>query len=113
VGYVRLHDLERDRVFFEARDELYRLEALAGFQLEVKVSMAIKTPGSFIHDQDDQDAPSNVEVFKIDDTNYDGDIEMDEGWYWWYCFPGCLPDSEPMGPFGTYQEAVASAKEDQ
>ena len=18
------------------------------------------------------------------------------GWFYWYCFPGCLPDSEPM-----------------
>ena len=28
------------------------------------------------------------------------------GWYWWSCFPGCLPDSAPLGPFETQQEAV-------
>ena len=29
-------------------------------------------------------------------------------YYYWYCFPGCLPDSEPIGPFenerNLYQE---------
>jgi hypothetical protein len=33
------------------------------------------------------------------------------GWYWWSCFPGCLPDSEPMGPFETEAEAIADATE--
>lgn len=28
------------------------------------------------------------------------------GWYYWYCFPGCLPDSEPNGPFATEQDAI-------
>lgn len=21
------------------------------------------------------------------------------GWYYWFCYPGCMPDSEPYGPF--------------
>lgn len=33
------------------------------------------------------------------------------GWYWWACFPGCLPDSEPFGPFPTEAEALADAQE--
>ena len=32
------------------------------------------------------------------------------GWYWWACFPGCLPDSEPVGPFNTEAEALADAQ---
>lgn len=32
------------------------------------------------------------------------------GWYWWACFPGCLPDSDPMGPFATEAEALADAQ---
>jgi hypothetical protein len=32
------------------------------------------------------------------------------GWYWWSCFPGCLPDSEPVGPFDTEAEALADAQ---
>jgi len=26
------------------------------------------------------------------------------GWYYWYCQPGCLPDSGPIGPFATEAE---------
>ena len=33
------------------------------------------------------------------------------GWYWWACFPGCLPDSDPFGPFETEQEALADAQD--
>lgn len=34
------------------------------------------------------------------------------GWYWWTCFPGCLPDSEPSGPFKSEAEALADAQGD-
>ena len=34
------------------------------------------------------------------------------GWYWWTCLPGCLPDSEPIGPFDTEAEALADAQQD-
>lgn len=34
------------------------------------------------------------------------------GWYYWYCFPGCMPDSDPVGPFGSYDDAAAEAKDD-
>lgn len=33
-----------------------------------------------------------------------------EGWYYWFCFPGCLPDSDPVGPFATKQEALEDAR---
>jgi len=33
------------------------------------------------------------------------------GWYWRSCFPGCLPDSDPVGPFETEAEALADARE--
>jgi len=36
--------------------------------------------------------------------------EEDEGWFWWTCIPGCLPDSDPMGPFATEQEAEHDAR---
>jgi hypothetical protein len=31
------------------------------------------------------------------------------GWYWQACYPGCLPDSDPIGPFPTEEEAMADA----
>ena len=36
----------------------------------------------------------------------------DPGWYWWACFPGCMPDGDPMGPFATEAEAIADAQEE-
>lgn len=32
-----------------------------------------------------------------------------EGWYWWTCVPGCLPDSDPSGPFPTERKAARDA----
>lgn len=34
-----------------------------------------------------------------------------KGWYWWSCFPGCLPASDPHGPFDTEDEALTDARE--
>lgn len=45
----------------------------------------------------------------------DGEPDMTElaGWYWWACFPGCMPDGDgsPSGPFDTQTEAIADAQE--
>ena len=32
------------------------------------------------------------------------------GWFWWSCFPGCMPDSSAIGPFTTREEALADAQ---
>jgi hypothetical protein len=34
------------------------------------------------------------------------------GWYYWFCFPGCMPDGEPVGPFETEEAAVADFTDD-
>ena len=44
-------------------------------------------------------------------TDGDGDLMM-PGWYYWCCFPGCLPDSEPCGPYASEQEAIDAAREE-
>jgi len=31
------------------------------------------------------------------------------GWYWWACSPGCMPDSDPIGPFRTSADAYRDA----
>jgi hypothetical protein len=47
-----------------------------------------------------------------DSVWYDDDGDWREsGWYWWPCFPGCLPDSDPSGPFDTEELAIADARE--
>ena len=56
----------------------------------------------------------DVEVFHSDDCFFEpGDDAMNSapGWYWWSCFPGCLPDSEPIGPFETEAAALADAQD--
>ena len=32
------------------------------------------------------------------------------GWFYWFCFPGCLPDRAPIGPFSTRKESVDASR---
>lgn len=42
----------------------------------------------------------------------DGDGEpMPSGWYYWHCFPGCMPEGDPIGPYETEAAAVAAARD--
>lgn len=34
---------------------------------------------------------------------------MNSGWFWWACFPGCMPDGEACGPFASEDEALENA----
>lgn len=56
---------------------------------------------------------SHCEIFKPDDKTlalWSKEFGFDEpGWYWWSCFPGCLPDSEPCGPFDSKSAAAFDA----
>lgn len=48
------------------------------------------------------------------DAMFDAIIENEQitgGWFYWYCFPGCMPDSSAFGPFTTRAEALADAQE--
>jgi hypothetical protein len=33
------------------------------------------------------------------------------GWYWQACFPGCLPDGDPVGPYKTERDAQDDAQD--
>lgn len=33
------------------------------------------------------------------------------GWFFWFCFPGCMADSEAVGPYDTEADALAAARE--
>jgi len=55
----------------------------------------------------------DVEVFHL--TAADGIVNeegepLPTGYYWWSCFPGCMPEGEPTGPFDTYTQALADAR---
>ena len=68
----------------------------------------------------DPHALPDVEVFYVSQTevNYnlenldhaDEDVMTEAGWYWWTCSPGCLPDSDPIGPFKTKKLAIENAQ---
>jgi hypothetical protein len=34
------------------------------------------------------------------------------GWYYWYCLPGCMPDSDPLGPYETAEEAIKACQDE-
>ena len=46
------------------------------------------------------------EVFYVAPNDKD---QQEPGWYWWACFPGCMPDSDPFGPFESEDEACEDA----
>jgi hypothetical protein len=58
----------------------------------------------------------DVEVFEVAKTGTPWETEdgerLEPGWYWWTCLPGCMPDSEPDGPYTTEDEAIAASRDD-
>jgi hypothetical protein len=57
----------------------------------------------------------DIEIFWVGPgcayRNEEGEL-LPEGYYWWSCFPGCLPDGDPIGPFETEEEALHDAQSD-
>jgi len=64
--------------------------------------------------------PDGVEIFEMtyeqildlpaaDQKQYMVDGIRTPGWYWWYCQPGCLPTSDPVGPFDARYWALKDA----
>jgi hypothetical protein len=39
--------------------------------------------------------------------------DIKTGWFYWYCFPGCLPEGDPIGPFETEDAAIGDMRERQ
>jgi hypothetical protein len=58
----------------------------------------------------------DCEVFHLKESetaDYMPDGEgLEGGFFWHFCFPGCLPDSEPFGPYKTEQEALADCRKE-
>ncbi len=66
--------------------------------------------------ESDEHALPDIECFYNDEHRPDhirgeeGE-RMPSGYYYWYCFPGCLPDSEAYGPFDTEELAIKDAQD--
>jgi|TARA_R110000824_G_C14916471_1_gene647231 hypothetical protein len=68
------------------------------------------------HADETQKPYGAFEIFFMDNWPDGGDheeewVEFEPGWYWYACSPGCLPDSDPTGPFASSQQAHHDADE--
>lgn len=60
--------------------------------------------------------PPDVETFYVSDSEgammdiVTGEC-LEKGWYFWFCLPGCLPDSEPYGSFVSEEQAIHACRE--
>lgn len=60
-------------------------------------------------DANDPHRLPNIEVFHSSDY-WENE---EEGFYYWPCFPGCIPDAEAIGPFPTLEAAVEAAQSEE
>jgi hypothetical protein len=58
------------------------------------------------------DAPDDMNDDALDRFKRESAEDDLAGYYYWFCFPGCLPESEPSGPYASEQEAIAAAREE-
>lgn len=67
--------------------------------------------------ESDPQALPDLEVFRISESDAkdfsgEDDEPREPGWYYWYCFPGCMPDSDPYGPYSSEQAALTAAQDE-
>jgi hypothetical protein len=69
------------------------------------------------HAEETQEPYGSFEVFWMDKPSYpdeeteEAGEQLDAGWYWAAGSPGCLWDSEPVGPFASSMQAHKDADE--
>jgi hypothetical protein len=51
----------------------------------------------------------SFEVFEVQPYD-EHSTQFEPGWYWHACFPGCLADGEPSGPFDSEHDAIEDAR---
>ena len=56
--------------------------------------------------------PVSGEIELFSDLTHPDCTPDGKGWFYWYCFPGCLPDTEAVGPFDTSEEAATDASDE-
>ncbi len=63
---------------------------------------------------EDGEEYGSFEVFCMDESYpvEPGVEPWEPGYYWQACFPGCLPDGEPVGPFDSEDEAIEAARDE-
>lgn len=58
------------------------------------------------------DPSRETDIYSLPDVEiwYTQKVYKESGFYYAYGFPGCLHDSDPVGPFNTEQEALEDAR---
>jgi hypothetical protein len=87
-------------------DEQYALPDIETWhdQIAESVCCNIDVPRSYADACDRQPCPScNLEAI--------WQTTPRSGWFYWSCFPGCLPDSDPAGPYASEQMAIDAARQ--
>ena len=55
----------------------------------------------------------DAEVFYAEEGElWSDNLPRHKGWYYWYCFRGCLP-GDPFGPFDSKQAAIDDARDNE
>ena len=64
---------------------------------------------------DEPHALPNMEVFEIKEDSFaigwKGKLWV-KGWYYYACFPGCLPDGPASGPYDTEDDAKVACMDE-
>lgn len=78
-----------------------------------------------LEEEAESEALQNIEFMEMSEADirgygkesvwYDEQNEtfLEPGFYYWFCFPGCLPESGPHGPFTSEDEARNDIKSNQ
>ena len=65
---------------------------------------------AFYADQDD--CQQYMENWRLEEPRGDDEESpYTPGWYYWACFPGCMPDSDPIGPYESEELAEQAARD--
>lgn len=57
-------------------------------------------------------AESDSVWYEMMSNDRNADADSLAGYYYWLCFPNCLPDGDPVGPFSSESAALAAAREE-
>lgn len=84
---------------------VYELTSLEAAELmEEEIWEAMRTPRFRLASMNSR-AREDLLEFIVEQYDVQG------GWYWDFCVPGCMPESYPHGPFDNPQDAIADCRD--
>lgn len=97
----------------ERQNDTYAMPDVEVFQLTAEEVLAMDqdTISEYMKHHEFRLASMNRQVFDKMVERIIEDNGITGGWFYQFCFPGCLPESGPMGPYKTAAEATAAAQD--